>query len=362
MSRLDRLLVLLVLGGLSINLLLLYRKLADGAFDIAGCSGGGCDAVLGSRWGLVMGIPVSALGALIDVVILLGLFLKRNTYLTASYACLIGAGFWFTFVQAVLIRQWCPWCMGLHGLGWIIAIGGLISLRAAPFSWSGLQAGVFATLSLALIQVYGPAPSGFRMETPTRSISFAGGHRSYDANSLPRLGTANAPHVMVEYFDYRCPACRKMSGYLEALIRKHPQQVAVLLLPVPLERSCNAAMPAADEEHPGSCELARLALAVWKEKPEEFPSFHASLLAEPAIGVKAARESAAAILGGAKLDVALQDSAISEMLAAHVLDWTVLSTTTRKLPKLIVRDRRILHGLPSNEADFVRVMEQELGL
>jgi hypothetical protein len=269
---------------------------------------------------------------------------------------------WFVFVQAVLLRQWCPWCMALHGLGLLIAVCGFISMRKFPLAWNGIQAAVFGVLSLALIQIYGPAPSGYRLETPARSISFEGGHRDYDANVLPRLGSATAPHVMVEYFDYRCAACRKMSGYLEALIRKHPEKVAVLLLPVPLERSCNPAMPTADEDHPGSCELARLALAVWKARPEQFAAFHSKVLTEPGMEPDAAKTLASSMLGAPELDAALQDPTIPTMLATHVLDWKVLSTSTRKLPKLIVRDRRILHGLPSNEADFLRVMEQELGL
>lgn len=362
MSRLDRSLAVLALGGLSLNLLMLYWKLGEGSLDIAGCGGGGCDAVLGSRWGMVLGVPVSAFGALVYLIMAFAFLWKRKAVLTASLGCVLGAMLWFTFVQAVLLQQWCPWCLGLHAFGLLIAIAGFFSLRKSPIHWGGIQVAVFATLSLALIQVYGPAPAGFRMESKARNISFAGGHRSYDANSLPRIGSPNASHVMVEYFDYRCAACRKMSGYLEALIRKHPQKVAVLLLPVPLERSCNSAMAPADEDHPGSCELARLALAVWKTKPEQFAAFHAKLLTEPGMEPDAAKTLATSILGGPELDATLQVPAIQAMLATHVLDWKILSSSTRKLPKLIVRDGRILHGLPSNEADFLRVMEQELGL
>lgn len=362
MSRWDRLLSVLSMGGLLLNLLLLYWKLSGGTSDIVGCGGGNCDAVLGSRWGEVLGIPVPALGAMIYLLIVVGLMRKWKTALTASYACVLGAMCWFVFVQAVLIRQWCPWCMALHGLGLVIAVCGFFLLRKSAMAWNGIQTAVFGTLSLALIQIYAPAPSGYRLETPARSISFEGGHRAYDANALPRLGSATAPHVMVEYFDYRCAACRKMSGYLEALIRKHPEKVAVLLLPVALERSCNSAMAPADEDHPGSCELARLALAVWKARPEQFAAFHSKVLTNPDMEPEAAKALAARILGAPELNAALQNPAIAAMLATHVLDWKVLSTSTRKLPKLIVRDRRILHGLPSNEADFLRVMEQELGL
>ena len=43
-------------------------------------------------------------------------------------------------------------------------------------------------------------------------------------------------------------------------------------------------------------------------------------------------------------------------------NWVAFSADTRNLPKLLITGKRILHGLPSGEADFIRVMEHELGL
>ena len=48
--------------------------------------------------------------------------------------------------------------------------------------------------------------------------------------------------------------------------------------------------------------------------------------------------------------------------ASHTAAWAGLSSASDKLPKLLIRDKRILHGLPTGEADFIRVMENELGL
>ena len=72
-----------------------------------------------------------------------------------------------------------------------------------------------------------------------------------------------------------------MSGYLSALIAKHPAEVRVLLLPVPLDHGCNPAMAATDDGHPGSCEFTRIALAVWRVKPDAFPAIHRAFLAVP---------------------------------------------------------------------------------
>ena len=67
-------------------------------------------------------------------------------------------------------------------------------------------------------------------------------------------------------------------------------------------------------------------------------------------------------LAGADLEAVLEDPWIDEVIRANVEDWIVMSRNARKLPKLLISDRRILHGLPSGEADFIRVMELELGL
>ena len=58
----------------------------------------------------------------------------------------------------------------------------------------------------------------------------------------------------------------------------------------------------------------------------------------------------------------MKDPWIDELIQANVADWVSFSGKTKHLPKLLIRDKRILHGLPSGEADFIRVMEQELGL
>ena len=48
-------------------------------------------------------------------------------------------------------------------------------------------------------------------------------------------------------------------------------------------------------------------------------------------------------------------------LATRSPTWMSLLQTD-KLPKLLIKDSRLVHGLPSGEDDFIRVMEKELGL
>jgi len=179
-------------------------------------------------------------------------------------------------------------------------------------------------------------------------------------SELPHIGLEVARHVLVEYFDYQCPACQTMSGFISALVAKHPSDVCVIVLPVPLDGGCNRSMDPQEPGHPGSCEYARLALGVWKFHPIAFAEFHEKAL--KGASWAEARALAEKLIPRDKLDEALADPWIDELVQANIADWIVFAGETKKLLKLLITGKRILHGLPSGEADFIRVMEEELGL
>lgn len=363
---LDFLILLLAFAGFLLNLWLFFRVYSNEAAAIAGCGGGDCEEVLASRWSRVFHVPVSVFGALAYAGMIASLtpvFQRSNAFFLGTIG---GAAAWFVFVQAVLLGKFCPWCLGAHALaaalfllGWI-RLGGVEGFKRLVF-W-----GTAAFLAIGLSQVYGPVSQTHRMEdlkdTPHpagRTVGFDGGNKVFRVEEFPLLGPASAKHVMVEYFDYQCPACRTMAGYLGALVEKHPQEIAVICLPVPMELSCNRNVPP-DGVHPGSCRISRIALAVWLARPAEFPKLHHELF-----GVSSpddAEKVALKHVSPSELTAALADSRVDELMQSAISDWKTLSRPTPKLPKLLVRDRRILHGLPSGEEDFIRVMEKELGL
>ncbi|MES2440973.1 MAG: vitamin K epoxide reductase family protein [Verrucomicrobiota bacterium] len=373
-----RLLVFLSLCGLLLNVLLLYWKITDPAHGVVGCGGGGCGEILSSRWSMVWGIPVPAFGVAAYVLLYAALLWRKEAAAAFCFAAIAGAAVWFIFVQTAFLRHYCPWCMAAHGIGCGIALLGLIGDKWDLRFIHGLQAGAAAALCLALAQLYGPVASSHRIDAVSsataavpggihsrgtgRKITFDDGKKIYDIPALPRIGSADAKQVMVEYFDYRCPACRRMRGYLEALVAKHPVDISILLLPVPLDHECNSALSPMDGGHPGSCQLTKIALAVWRAKPEAFPVLHARLMSDPPMDEAAALEFARELTGSAKLNAAGNDPWIGELIQADIADWVAFSGKTKQLPKLLIRGKRILHGLPSGEADFIRVMEKELGL
>lgn len=353
----------LALGGFAINLLLLMRRFSDPSSGIAGCGGGGCDEVLSSRWALVFGLPVTVFGLITYASLMVSMTDGARRLKEPLLGMIAGAAAWLVFVQFVFIGEICPWCMAAHGLGVLLFLLNL--LRADCPGALGRQAFWTAVsfLGLGLAQVYGPVPPTHRLEqvavTKSGRQAVFGARWSFDAAALPLLGKPEARHVLVEYFDYQCAACRMMSGYLEALIEKHPREVAVIVLPMPLDGECNAHAPSG-KSHPGACAIARTALAVWRVKPDAFASFHRALIADAS--PEKARGLALEHMTEDQLASARKDPWIEARIRSDIEDWHELSKTNDRLPKLLVREGRILHGLPSGEADFIRVMEKELGL
>jgi len=376
-SALDFVILTLALLGFAINVYMLVRRYSDGTAGIAGCGAGSCGEVLASRWAVVFGIPVSLLGALAYFGLMASLSDWGGRLHLPLLGAVFGAALWFVFVQSVLLEKYCALCLAAHAVGVAVVGFGLIRrssdrrifLVLMEFSkWT-----LAAFLGIGLSQVYGPVPATYRIENLAassslppvssdgagRTVTFAGGLKSYQVSMFPRCGPADAKHVMVEYFDYQCPACRTMAGFLETFAAKHPKDVAILLLPSPLDGACNDHVPAGGE-HPGSCEISRIALAVWRVAPGAFPEWHKAVIGDPSL--ESAYRHALAILKRDDLEAALADPAIDRIIRSNINDLHQLSKSTDKLPKLLIKDSRIVHGLPSGEEDFIRVLEKELGL
>lgn len=366
---LDGLLAVFALVGLALCLWLLGKS--HGAGAAAGCGGSACDEVLASRWSEVFGLPVAGIGALVYAALLVSRARWARGLRCVLLGAIAGAALWLVFVQWVILRQFCPWCMATHGIGVLVFLcgWGLARIDGGAGARSRLALWVLAGfLLLGLSQVYGPVRPGHVIEGGSagadaqaprgRQVVFDGGKLVFDRDALPRIGPADAERVLVELFDYPCAACRTMSGHLEALVAAHPGKIAVLLLPTPLDASCNRELAGANP-HPGACDISRISLAVWKRAPQHFEAFHRGLIDSP--DPATARRLALQWMDGKTLQSSIEDPEIDRALQSHIALWKRLSATQDKLPKLLIRDSRIVHGLPSTREDFLRVMAGELG-
>lgn len=99
-----------------------------------------CDAVLHSRWGYWLGVPVS-LGALVAYGTVLWVSFRvtpknanserRKGWLILIFTALVvlGAAVWLVGLQALVIKAFCPYCMTAHACGTLMAV---LVLSQAP--------------------------------------------------------------------------------------------------------------------------------------------------------------------------------------------------------------------------------------
>jgi uncharacterized membrane protein len=116
-----------------------------------------------------------------------------------------------------------------------------------------------------------PAPSPSPRK---RLVKFLGGNLSLDVYKHPLIGSPEAPHVMVEMVSYDCPHCRKMHHIMEKGRARYGDQMAILVMPVPLEMSCNKMVTDPKASHRGACATARFALGVAALQPRSFEKLH----------------------------------------------------------------------------------------
>jgi uncharacterized membrane protein len=379
---------------------LLYLSLAERGLP-AGCgSGSGCEEVLSSRWSQLFGVPVSAGGVAVYVGILAALpFVgPRNSpaRIGAAWSALIlsavvvaASAIWFVGLQLVVIRAVCPWCMGEHVLG--LAIAALI-LRTATTGWNRSSSdashprgvvrrarilrvavtGIGLVGLLALGQTFAEyhppgvqrLPPGRNADTgpgPQRRLSVLDGEFTFAAHDVPALGSPDSPKVVLVLFDYCCPHCRATHAYLLNGLAAHKDELGILLLPTPLNSQCNPYWEHTESRFEHSCELARLALAVWRGDRSKFPGFDAWLFEpEKPREPDAARRFAEELVPAAALDKALADPWIGRLIEQNVNAFH--TSHAERVPVILSPGMSTIVGRPESEEQLFAILEKELGL
>jgi protein-disulfide isomerase/uncharacterized membrane protein len=404
---------LLALAACGLSIYLWQASVA--ASGVAGCDWEAfdCNAALGSRWAKWFGIPVAAGGTVCYLAAVIGSFLvgRKGTAGTAGWWLLefalpaaIGAGIWFTLLQATTLGSFCLYCLLTHACG--LVLGGLVfALRrssteqgagaplaiglgqpnnaanestSAPPLGLPTAAGFLALVVLIGGQFFGPKPipaepvaaklsEEFRFDedevVPTaaeadptsndeeakpsnevekpsykapdrriggsRQVKLLGGSLTIDTYEHPILGSPEAEHIVVELMDYACPHCRELHEKIQEALKQYEGKVAVVVMPVPGEITCNPYARKARKESLGACHAAKVAVAVADLAPDEFEKFHHWLLKDDkipnrtAIIIEAKRHA-----DSAELSLALRDA--EGEYAGRIKQYISLSAKLRK--------------------------------
>ncbi len=197
-------------------------------------------------------------------------------------------------------------------------------------------------------------------EGKQRLLTVLGGTAELNAYQYPIIGSYESDHLVVELFDYTCPHCRSMHRQLAAAKPRFNGRVGFLQIPVPLNTACNPHVTRDSEKHRDACELAALALAVWRSQPAKFEEYHNWLMKDdhpPA--VTDARAAAEQLIGTEQLIAQLGDPQLSGRIAVGGQLYKLARFGS--IPKLLL-PTSVFTGRATTEDELVEMLTRHLGL
>lgn len=242
-----------------------------------------CDAVASSQYSEVFGTPLGAWGLgyfLAMICLLLALKAKpvEFKYLLNSWGTLVMAGAMVSIVlggiSVFVLKSLCPTCLVVYGLcaaqvivfflnkerlsknpdGKIVLgglIGAMVPVALAVSVYEAVEPSVSSKVEseITLDASNGLAPTFY--DIPINRSAYSGLGEDY------RTGSDEAKVVIVEFSDFQCPSCMRMSIPLKQLQAEFRDQVQIVYKNYPLDKSCNSYMPG--PMHKFACHMAAAA-------------------------------------------------------------------------------------------------------
>jgi uncharacterized membrane protein len=357
----------LTIAAAALAAYLLVESVREGGLPVGCGADAGCGVVLNSRWSQWFGIPVSALAVLAyATMFLLTLHIgpfsterRRRVAWPALVAMSIGvllAALWFVIIQIFILGHYCVYCMVDHGLGQLAALLVLImGMRRPGVRLWPMGLGVIAAAVLIGSQLAYQPPTIQKTVPPIMLLDSTVG---FDPRTFPVIGDPARGRVVVSLFDYTCPHCRKMHEYLREVQRRDPR-IAIVAMPVPLDADCNPDVEETEPRQQNACELAQLALTVWRQRPEKFAEFDTWLFEpETPWSLQEATAKARELLGN---DAPPPDEdvkrVISRSIELHRITYGE-NNKYRRLPKLIGQSF-IFASVPSGADELQKALDAE---
>ena len=329
-----------------------------------------------------------------------------------------GAGVWFVVLQFTSVGRVCPYCMAVHGCG--LLIGALVAVGMAQLPgrtrdaeyrmvpgarpgrvWALVLVGAAGVAGLIagqllsndrdrLVVAYGgggttpdappPPPTTARAKppgpmvvvttraslspatsvapTPPPRFPIGAEWVELDPRALPTLGPVDAPYVIAMMSDFTCPHCRTFHAWMDLAVERYHGQLAVVTLTVPMDARCNPRIRQTHPRHVNACELARIALAVWRVDRGAYARMNRWLF-EPATPrtPEEARAYAKVLIGEDKLRQGEADPAVEQLIARFVGLYD--KANGGEVPKLLL-PKNVQMGKLKNERELFLLLEGEL--
>jgi uncharacterized membrane protein/protein-disulfide isomerase len=223
----------------------IHWQMASG--DRAGwaCGGDGwfdCSGNLASRYGTFAGIPVSAYASAwfaLMLALLLGSLVRgeqarllHRRLLIASIPAVVAVVF-YALVSVLVLKSICLYCAGVYLL---VALIVMLTVTGAGIVWKRaktvLATGIYWVVpALAFAAVVALERTHLHVDAePAPRIELA----AFEA--LPRVGPRHAALRIVVFSDFDCPACRLAAKELDRFLARHPGEIEVRVVSLPVHR------------------------------------------------------------------------------------------------------------------------------
>lgn len=301
--------VILALAGYYVSFLSLRVSLGGAATQdpfmrlVCGEGGRGCQNVLTSDAAYIPlsrqegapRMPTAALGMVYFAIVgLWYLFAGPPTrpgrwwHLVIAAFVLLGAlwSLYYMQVMATVLREWCASCLTAHALN-----GGLVLLTLIAWPWGRRRSTaatpahptprlalslvvlgmfvLFSHLSIVLNGMYGQLLQ--RRTTMLQEIFDDPAYVVWNFSRQPTadlnvpddefIGPPDAPHRLVIFSDFQCPACRVLHERMEEVLEKYGDQLQAAYKHYPQDPACNDNPAFRIGGHASACQAARAAEA-----------------------------------------------------------------------------------------------------
>ncbi|MBN2684509.1 MAG: vitamin K epoxide reductase family protein [Pontiellaceae bacterium] len=341
-----------------------------------------CDAVLNSRWAAIGGVlPISGLAAGAYLAMLVASFfigpdIEASTRRLSWKAMLViagaatGSAVWFTILQKWIVKAFCPYCMATHVCGLLLA--GLVvfyAFKSKQLSESIFRA-VLIPVLLGLFLAGGLAAAQITIKPPAEYIEGRAQNQlpAIDPHQAPLVGSPEAQHIVYLLFDYKCPHCQQIHLMLNEVVRRFDNTVAFVLCPSPLDRKCNPYIVADADPYKDSCELAKIALAVWFADRDQFPTFENWMFSFESGDrwlprtLDEAESKAVELVGSEAFTAALNDPWVEQYLQTSVQIYgRTVQNGKGGVPRMVFSNRWVVPQ-PYDTDDLISILSEGLGV
>jgi protein-disulfide isomerase len=186
------------------------------------------------------------------------------------------------------------------------------------------------------------------------------GRIALNVEDWPILGEPGATSVVAYLFDYTCPTCRKGHRKLVEALKLCGPDVAVVLVPAPVDPTCNPHVTRKVATHAFACRFARLGLELWRRNPNVFVTYDQWVFEPeepPAIGL--ARAFAQQLTGLTDIDPSIPDEDLDRLIATGVA--TYRASGADGMPTLLFRNA-VLRGELPKAGELARIIQEQCGI